>query len=263
MKIITVINQKGGVGKSVISTNLAYGFSQLGKRTLLIDLDPQANSSMVYCEPQDKNINEIFKDRNFNINKAIYPAMVNSVTIENLSVIPSSLHLAATAESIAGRIHREKLLNKALQAIRNQFDYILIDCPPTLGVLAVNGIYCADELLIPVVPAKWSLDGVGDLFKAVEEIKENDVFKYRLIINQYEKRNSQTNAYFKGQLETVKNQVMKTYIRKSEAINQAIIADMPVFLYDPAGNGSNDFNQLIEEVLYGQVEPSCETVETV
>lgn len=249
MKIITIINQKGGVGKSAISTNLAYGFAKLNKRTLLIDLDPQANSSMIYSKPREKNINNIFKEKNFDVNDAIYPAEVNDEQINNLFVISSNLNLAATAENIAGRIHREKLLYKALQTVKSQFDYVFIDCPPTLGVLAVNGIYCADEFLIPIIPTKWSLDGVGDLFEAVSEIKESTDFKYRLVINFYEKRNSQTNSYFAGQLETVKKNVMKTRLRKSEAINQAIISDMPIFLYNATGNGVKDFQQLINEVL--------------
>jgi len=108
--------------------------------------------------------------------------------VNDLCMLPANLRLAATAEQIAARVHREKLLARALQSVEDKYDYAIIDCPPTLGVLVVNGIYAADAFLIPVAPSKYALDGVGDLFDVIEEVN------YRIVRNIYDARNSQTNS---------------------------------------------------------------------
>jgi len=253
MHTIAVTNQKGGVGKSVISVNLAYGLAQKGKPTLLIDIDPQAHSTVIYCEPNSEyTATDLFLSKSFDISKAIYPAKVKGHVVNDLYILPANLRLAATAEQIAARVHREKLLARALQSVEDKYDYAIIDCPPTLGVLVINGIYAADEFLIPVAPSKYALDGVGDLFDVIEEVKETTEFNYRIVRNIYDSRNSQTNSYIESELEAVRARVMSTIIKRTEAVNQAVCVDQPVFLYDPKGKGSEDFLNFIDEVVYGK-----------
>ncbi len=252
MRIISVINQKGGVGKSTICVNLSYEFSQLGKRVLLVDIDPQAHSTIPYGDPYALNtVEHVFTNRAFSVREAIYPATVNNVEQPGLFLIPSNIHLAAAAEQVTARHHREKILANGLKKVADDFDIVMIDCPPTLGVLAVNGIYAADEFLIPVTPSRQALDGVGDLFKVIGEIKETDGFKYRIVRSQFDARATKSLKYIETELDNIRDHVAEAIIRRSEAINQAYMAELPVSVYEPNGHAAADLKELTIEVLNG------------
>ena len=252
MKIYSVINQKGGVGKTTTAVNLSYGFASQGKKTLLVDLDPQSHSTVIYGDPHSEfTVGDILLDKGFKIKKSIYAAKIQGESIENLDIMPSNIRLAVAAEQVSTRMHREKILYNALQKFKKDYEYVLIDCPPTLGVLAVNGIYAADEFIIPITYSRYSLDGVADLFSIIEEVKEGKNFKYRIVKNTYDSRTTHTNKAVEEQLVPVNDNVMETVIRKTETINQAAMNGEPVFTFDPKGNGAKDFMALTREVLNG------------
>jgi chromosome partitioning protein len=258
MKIV-VLNQKGGVGKSTITVNLGYGLAKAGKKTLILDLDPQGHSSVIYVPevPKEETVSELFRNKNFDVTRVIRPAVVmqddteNDQTseVENLFIIPSNIHLAASSESIISRTHREKILHNHLKKIENKFDYILVDCPPTLGVLTVNAIYTADLILIPTSYSKYSLDGISDLFNSIAEVKESENYNYRILRSIKDSRSTRTNAVIEEALEDFQDHLLKTVIRRNEAINQAQMVDQPVFLFDPNSSGVQDFTSLTEEII--------------
>ncbi len=254
MKLV-VLNQKGGVGKSTVSSNLAYGLAVLGKRTLLVDIDPQAHSSVIFCPvvPKEKTVRDLLADKNYKINDVIRQAVVGEGHdhVNNLFLIPSNIHLAITAEQITTKIHREKLLHNHIKKIEKEFDYIIIDCPPAVNSLTINAIFTSDKILIPTTYGRYSLDGIADLFQSIEDVKESKNFVYMILRNGYDARNKLSNEYVDVQLAPFKTNLLNTVIRRNEAINQAQMNNVPVVVFDPKSYGAEDFKLLTEEISHG------------
>jgi len=248
---IAVLNQKGGVGKTTISVNLSYGLAKEGKRTLLIDLDPQAHSTLIFSRnvPKQATIKELFINRLLDLKKVIRPATLNKDPIEGLDIIGSNIHLAVTAEQIISKVHREKLLDHHLQKLESQYDFIIIDCPPALNVLTVNAIYSADLILIPTLYSSYSLEGIADLFDSIATVKESEKYKFCILRNSLDSRNKRSNEFIEKNLKPYKEYILKTIIRKSEPINQAQMNKEPVFSFDPNSHATEDFISLTKEII--------------
>lgn len=256
MMKFSIINQKGGVGKTTISINLAYGLALAGRKVLLIDLDHQANTSAIYCnenEAENKHLTvaELFKQKNqLGIRELIRPAKVLGKEVDNLSIIPSDINLAPEAERAISRLYREKILAKHLQAIENDYDYVLVDSPPAINTLTVNSIYLADFILIPVsIGSRYSLDGIVALFDLIDSIKEDDYYDYRIIKNEQDIRNKRSMSYTDTQLEALQGNIAETIINKAEAIRHSQAEGQPIYTFDPKSKGVEDFNKLTNEVI--------------
>lgn len=248
---IAVLNQKGGVGKTTISVNLAYGLAKAGKKTLLIDLDPQAHSTLIFSRnvPKQATVKELFLNRIFDLKKIIRPATLNKEPIEGLNIIASNIHLAVTAEQITSKVHREKLLHHHLQKLETEYEFIIIDCPPALNVLTVNAIYTSDLILIPTLYSSYSLEGIADLFDSIATVKETDKYNFCILRNSLDTRNKKSNEFIEKNLKPYKDYLLKTTIRKSEPINQAQMNKEPVFSFDPTSHATEDFTSLTKEII--------------
>ena len=252
MIIKAVINQKGGVGKSTVSCNISYGAALEGKRVLLVDLDPQGHSTAIFADhesPPANTMSDLFGNRAFPIEKAIYPAICLKEPVANLHLIPANNELATAAEQVASRVHREKILARHLDKVADKYDIAILDCPPTLGVLVVNGIYAADQFLIPTTYGRYSLDGIADLFAVIKDVKETENFSYRIIRNCYDSRNSLTNTFVDRELAPFEANLASTLVRKVEAVNQAQCGGQPIYTYDPKSPAVQDFKALTRELV--------------
>lgn len=252
-KIIAVINQKGGVGKTATTCHLAYAFAGKNKSTLLVDMDPSANATSMFIAPPYP----LLTVKDFILSKDILPitalpAMENGETIMSLSVIGSHIGLAMVDKELTTRAFRETLLDKKLRhpAIFNHFDYIFIDCPPTLSTLTINAMYAADFILIPVTYAKNALEGVADLFDVLAEIKEGQQYDIRILRNQYDARKKTVNGFIAENLQPLIEQgkVLKTIIRQDEAVNRATLENLTVFNHCPHTYACADYLFLRDEL---------------
>ncbi len=258
---IAVLNQKGGVGKSAVTVNTGYGLAGSGKKTLIIDLDPQAHSTMIYTPeiPKQKTVNDLFRNRNADISGIIHQASVTRNAhkkppsdVKNLFIIPSNIHLFITSEMISSGNHREMILHNHLDKIGDEYDYILVDCPSALGVLTVNAIRTADLILVPVSYSKYDLDGISDLFTVISEVKDTYCYSYRILRNIRDARAKRANEETEEQLEPFSENLLNTVIRKSDSVRHAQMLNQPVQIFEPKSSGVKDFKALTKEILgYG------------
>jgi len=251
---LPVINRKGGVGKTSVSTNLAYLLARSGKRTLLLDLDPQGNSTAIFGdEDAELMADMIFDDRKADIRQCIAPATSIGQPVENLDFVGADTRLALAAERMIAQHYRERRLANHLVKVEQDYDYIVMDCPPNLGLLTVNAIYTANWAIIPTTYGRYALDGVSDLIETIDEIREGvGACEWRLLRNGLDLRRSTVNARVEKSLDAVRAHVMHTCIRSCEDINKAQMEGLPVETFNRRGNSAEDFRALTQEVLsYG------------
>ena len=244
-----IVNQKGGVGKTTSSANLGAGLAMLGKRVLLIDIDAQANLSAHFGFTLDESgesqtMYDVIR-HNIPISHIIQPIE------DNLDLAPAGLLLSAADLELGGVIGREQILRRSIKEISENYDYIIIDCPPSLGLLSLNGLVAAQKVIVPVQSEFLALHGVRQLLDTIDQVRVAynpalDIGGVLLCLHDARRRLSRTVAdtvreYF-GPL------VFKTIIRTNVALAEAPARGTSIFKYDPKSSGAEDYGQLAEEV---------------
>ena len=249
-RIIAVANQKGGVGKTTTSINLSACLAEAGQKVLVVDVDPQGNTT-----------SGLGVDKN-NVENTIYEMMLGECTVEesiikdvleNLDVMPSNVNLAGAEIDLIGVDEREYILQKAMEKVRNNYDFIIVDCPPSLSMLTVNAMTASDTVLVPIQCEYYALEGLSQLIHTINLVKQRlnpDLEMEGVVFTMYDARTNLSLQVVENVKSNLKQTIYKTIIPRNIRLAEAPSHGLPINIYDSKSTGAESYRLLAEEVIH-------------
>ena len=254
-KVIAIANQKGGVGKTTTAVNLSSCLAYKGKKVLVIDIDPQGNTS-----------SGLGVDKK-NISHSVYDVIINDepientllkTCVENLTLCPSNIQLAGAEVELVSLISRENRLKSALYYVRKEYDFIIIDCPPSLGLLTLNSLTAADTILVPIQCEYYALEGLSQLMNTVKLVQRHlnpELEVEGVVLTMFDARTNLSIQVVEEVKKYFRNKVYRTVIPRNVRLSEAPSFGLPIILYDPKSKGAECYIELAEEVIQYSDDP--------
>ena len=250
-KTIAIANQKGGVGKTTTSINLSASLAAKGKKVLVIDTDPQGNTTSGFGVEKNDLDNTVYE---LMLRECSIKECILKDVIDGVSIIPSNVNLAAAEIELIGVDRKEYILKREVEWIKDSFDYIIIDCPPSLSMLTINAMTTADTVLVPIQCEYYALEGLSQLIHTINLVKERlnpDLDIEGVVFTMYDSRTNLSMQVVENVKSNLSQKVFQTLIPRNIRLAEAPSYGMPINAYDPKSAGAEAYMQLAEEVING------------
>ena len=250
-RIIAVANQKGGVGKSTTAINLSACLAEKGKKVLTIDIDPQGNTTSGFGVEKNDLENTVYE---LMLSECSIKECILNDVIDGVSIIPSNVNLAAAEIELIGVDRKEYILKREVEWIKDNYDYIIIDCPPSLSMLTINAMTTADTVLVPIQCEYYALEGLSQLIHTINLVKERlnpDLDIEGVVFTMYDSRTNLSMQVVENVKSNLSQKVFQTLIPRNIRLAEAPSYGMPINAYDPKSAGAEAYMQLAEEVISG------------
>ena len=253
-KVISVANQKGGVGKTTTAVNLCALLAKKNKKILLIDTDPQGNATSALGIEKEVE----FSTYDLLITDTPIGDIIQETPIKNLDISPSNINLAGAEVQLVSMMSREQRMKEKLDAVKDEYDYVIIDCPPSLGLITLNAFTASDSVLIPVQCEYFALEGLGQLLNTVELVRKHlnkNLYIEGALLTMYDIRTNLANQVVREVKKFFQNKVYKTVIPRNVRVSEAPSYGMPISVYDPKSKGARSYEKFTREFLkYNELE---------